>query len=184
MSNFQEIQQISGAYLLKNFYMEDLRGNFLKVHRFSQLPAEIAALDFRETFATSSRKNVIRGMHFQLPPYDISKLITVISGQVLDVVFDMRRSSPTFGNCFSILLGEKSSLRSIFVPSGCAHGFLALEDRSLMLYQSTCEFVPDHDSGIRFDSIGFAWPADPENIILSDKDRELPPWDPQNTPFV
>lgn len=184
MSNIKQLSAISSAYLIKSFYAADLRGDFSKIYQSGTLPPEISALKFREVFVTNSKKNVIRGMHFQRPPFDLDKMATVISGKVLDVIFDMRKSSPTFGNCFSVLLGEGCEFQTIFVPSGCAHGFLALADNSRMLYQTTQDFAPDYDTGIRFDSINFQWPINRMDIIISEKDKNLPVYDPENTPFI
>ena len=183
MNKTEEVKEISGATLLHNFYAADLRGGFLKVLQRSQLPKKLQILDFCEGFISTSRKNVIRGMHFQTPPYDLEKLVTVVTGSVMDVVFDMRKESPTFGNVFSIKLGESEKFRSLFIPKGCAHGFLALEDNSMMLYQTTCEFNPEHDTGIAYNSIGFDWNIPESEIIISEKDRNLPPWCPEETPF-
>ena len=183
MEGFHNVLNIQGLKLIKNFYMEDLRGNFLKVYQHSKLPQEITDLDFREIFVSTSAKNVIRGMHFQTPPYETAKLITVISGKVLDVVLDMRRSSETFANIYSVFLGGDCEFRSMFIPAGCAHGFLTLTDNASMLYACTNEFVPAHDTGVRFDSIDFTWPVDREKIIISGKDKLLASWDPETTPF-
>ncbi|MBQ9770991.1 MAG: dTDP-4-dehydrorhamnose 3,5-epimerase family protein [Lentisphaeria bacterium] len=183
MSKTKSVSEITGAMLLHNFYAEDLRGGFLKVLQRSRLPEPLQSLDFCEGFISTSRKNVIRGMHFQTPPCDLDKLVTVVTGAVLDVVLDMRKESPTFRKVFSVKLGADEEFRSLFIPKGCAHGFLALEDNSMMLYQTTCEFHPEHDTGIAYDSIGFDWNIRKEDIIISEKDRNLPPWDPEESPF-
>jgi dTDP-4-dehydrorhamnose 3,5-epimerase len=122
-------------------------------------------------------------MHFQTPPYDLDKLVTVLHGNVLDVILDMRKTSPTFGKTVSYYLGEEYEHRSLFIPSGCAHGFLSLCDQTLMLYQTTCEFHPEHDTGVRFDSIGFNWGISRDALIISEKDQALPVWDPQESLF-
>ena len=183
MSLFVKEPSICGLFLLKNFCADDLRGRFLKIHQANQLPEEIANLHFRETFISTSQKNVLRGMHFQLPPHAVEKLVTVIRGNVLDVIFDMRKQSPTFGKIFSIYLGDNSDFRSLFIPSGCAHGFLALEDQTEMLYQTTCEFHPASDSGFNYNSFGFNWQIDEKKLILSDKDKNLKPWLPEESVF-
>ena len=123
-------------------------------------------------------------MHFQLPPYDVEKLVTVVKGCVLDVILDMRKSSPTFGRSFFVKLGENCEFRTFFIPTGCAHGFLALKDDSMMLYQTSCEFAPAHDTGIRYDSFGFDWPICRNDMIISEKDLALPVWDENRTAFL
>ena len=87
------------------------------------------------------------------------------------------------GKTFAVKLGRDCEYRTFFVPTGCAHGFLALEDNSMMLYQTSCEFAPAHDSGIRYDSFGFKWPTNADEIIISDKDRALPEWNEKETVF-
>ena len=184
MSQYQPVPEISGCWLIPHFYMEDTRGNFLKFFQRSKMPAPLADLNFHEIFITASRKNVIRGMHFQNPPWDLHKLTTAVQGTVLDVIFDMRRHSPTFQQCFAIQLGENCPFRSIYIPSGCAHGFLTLSEQALMCYHTTCEYKPDFDTGIRYDSSPFSWPVDPGDVIISDKDTALPPWSPERSEFV
>ena len=183
MPQYKKISEIDGCYLLPHFYMEDKRGSFFKLFQRSQMPEAVAGMKFDEVFITSSSKNVLRGMHFQNPPWDLDKIATAVQGTVLDVIFDMRRNSPTFQRCFAIQLGENCEFRSIYIPSGCAHGFLALSDNALMCYHTNCEYKADFDTGIRFDSIPFQWPVNPNDIIISDKDAALPPWSPEQTVF-
>lgn len=184
MKSYKEIIEIDRAYLFSNFFAKDKRGSFLKILQKSKLPEHIADIQFTESFISVSQKNVIRGMHFQLPPYDVDKLVTVVNGCVLDVVLDMRKSSPTFGKSFSIKLGADCEYQSFFIPTGCAHGFLALENNSMMLYQTTCEFAPVHDSGICYDSFGFDWQIAPDEMIISEKDLDLPKWNESETVFI
>lgn len=175
---------IQGCFPLANFYAEDSRGSFLKVFQRSRLPEQIRNFQYQEGFVSNSRKNVLRGMHFQTPPYDLDKLVTVLQGKVLDVILDMRKESPTFGKTVSYFLGDGCEYRSLFIPDGCAHGFLSLCDQTLMLYQTTCEFHPEHDTGVRFDSIGFDWGIPHKELIISEKDLALPLWNPQESPFL
>lgn len=184
MIEYKKVIEIEGAYLFSNFLVEDKRGNFLKILQKSKLPESIANINFNESFISTSQKNVIRGMHFQLPPYDVDKLVTVVNGLVLDVVLDMRKESSTFGKVFSIKLGKGCEYSSLFIPTGCAHGFLALENDSMMLYQTTCEFASAYDSGIKYDSFGFDWPISADKIIISGKDISLPEWNEKETVFI
>lgn len=176
MYNYCSIEEIDGAYLFCNFSAEDIRGNFLKVLQKSKMPEDISSIEFVECFITASRKNVLRGMHFQRPPDAVEKLVTVVSGEALDVILDLRVNSPTYKKFFSVKLGGTSKYQTIFVPSGCAHGFLALTDEMRMLYQTSCEYSPVNDSGIHYNSFGFHWPVSADQLILSDKDAALPEW--------
>ena len=184
MKIWHEIKEISGAFFIDVFYAEDLRGNFLKSLQSSKVPSEVKLQNIAETYISSSQKNVLRGMHYQRPPYDLQKLVTVISGRVLDVILDMRKNSPTFGNVYSAELGDGCSCRSLFIPSGCAHGFLSLCDNSLMLYHTTSEFNSDYDAGVRYDSIGFDWKANDKDLIMTERDRAFRRWVPADTEFV
>ena len=184
MLGYEKLSEIEGAYLFRNFFAADRRGSFLKILQKSKLPPQIAEIDFTESYISTSQKNVIRGMHFQLPPYDVDKLVTVVNGAVLDVVLDMRKNSPAFGKSFAVKLGEGCEFRSFYIPTGCAHGFLALRDGSMMLYQTTCEFAPAHDTGIRYDSFGFDWQISQDDMIISEKDLALPPWNKDVTVFI
>ena len=115
-------------------------------------------------------------MHFQLPPYDVDKIITVINGCVLNVIFDMRKKSTSFGKIHVVKLGPNCTYRSLYIPKGCAHGFLSLMDNSFMFYQISYEFFLTHDSGFRYNSFGFDWPINTNDIIITDKDLALPEW--------
>src|SRR5204863_1808973 len=115
----------------------------------------------------TSAKGVVRGMHFQVPPAAHAKLVYCAHGRVLDVVLDMRRQSPRFGQVFSRELdAAKSEL--LFIPAGLAHGFLSLEDDSLMVYKTDHVYAAEHDQGIAWDSFGFKWPLD-QPPIMSDR---------------
>jgi len=137
-------------------------------------------VDFREQYYSISKKNVLRGMHFQLPPHDHYKLVTCVEGRILDVVVDLRRSSPTFGQHLCV---ELSGVRadSIYIPSGLAHGFLVLSRRALVLYNVSSLYAPLHDTGIRWDSAGIQWPVVAPQV--SERDAVLPPLAAFETPF-
>ena len=110
-------------------------------------------------------------MHFQLPPHDHAKLVYCVCGRVLDVLLDLRKASPTFGQTASAELSRANS-HVFYIPAGIAHGFLSLEDESVMVYKTTTVHQPDHDAGIRWDSFGFdCGSATP---IISVRDTALP----------
>lgn len=184
MKIWHEIKDISGAFLIDVFYAKDVRGNFLKSLQSSKVPDTVDMQNIAETYISSSQKNVLRGMHYQRPPYDLQKLVTVISGRVLDVILDMRKNSPTFGKAYSTELGDGCPFRSLFVPSGCAHGFLSLCDHSQMLYHTTAEFNSEYDTGVRYDSIGFNWQIEEKELIMTERDRSFRKWVPADTEFV
>lgn len=103
-----------------------------------------------------SDKHVVRGMHFQRPPHAHDKIVTCTRGSVLDVLLDLRGNEPTFGQAWSINLSA-GNRKVLFIPAGIAHGFLALEANTLMLYQCSTEQFPESEGGIAWDSFGFDW---------------------------
>jgi dTDP-4-dehydrorhamnose 3,5-epimerase/CDP-3, 6-dideoxy-D-glycero-D-glycero-4-hexulose-5-epimerase len=161
----------AGLYVLHNQIFSDIRGNFKKV--FSKEMFESLSLEnnFEELYYSINKKDVIRGMHFQIPPADHVKMVYVISGKILDVCLDLRSRSETFGKYFSYTLsGIDSSY--LYIPKGIAHGFASIEDNTIVHYAQTSCYSPSYDCGIRYDSFGFDWPA--INPIISQRDSSLP----------
>jgi dTDP-4-dehydrorhamnose 3,5-epimerase len=148
----------------------DLRGSFVKtLHAPTFAKEKGVSWSFRESYYSTSNTGVIRGMHLQLPPHDHAKLVYCISGRVLDVVVDLRPGAG-FGKHVSFEFSGDAPA-GVYVPHGCAHGFLVLETATLV-YQVTSEYAPSHDGGIRYDSFGFDWPV--ANPLISDRDLALP----------
>jgi dTDP-4-dehydrorhamnose 3,5-epimerase len=172
-------QPLPGAYLLKPKVFTDDRGDFVKTYHQGTF-AEFG-LDFHtaEEFFSSSRKGVLRGMHFQLPPHAHAKLVYCIRGRVLDVLLDLRPSGH-YGRFYSAELSE-ANRHQFYIPAGIAHGFLALEDHSVMVYKTSTVHFPACDAGIRWDSFGFEWPQSPS--IISMRDRGFPALSTLTSPF-
>jgi dTDP-4-dehydrorhamnose 3,5-epimerase len=162
---------IPGLALLTPKVTADARGYFVKTVHSEFFLRHGMTSDYVEQYYTVSDVNVVRGMHFQRPPMDHTKLVTCISGKILDVVIDLRHGSPTHRECLSFeLQGERGEL--LYIPNGCAHGFLSQSQDSIVLYNVTSVYAPEYDTGILWNSIGFSWPiSDP---VLSDRDRRLP----------
>jgi dTDP-4-dehydrorhamnose 3,5-epimerase len=146
---------LPGARLVSLRRLGDLRGNFVKTYARSVFDANAEPFDLREEFYSFSHKDVIRGMHFQLPPHDHVKLVYCPVGAVLDVLVDLRRGAGQ-GRVASLVLSEDEP-SILVIPKGVAHGFKALRDNSLMVYKTSTEHAPSHDAGIRWDSFGFDW---------------------------
>jgi dTDP-4-dehydrorhamnose 3,5-epimerase len=121
-----------------------------------------------------SNKNILRGMHFQLPPYDHDKLVSCLAGSVLDVVIDLRKKSATYKHFDSFNLNQNDTY-TLYIPSGMAHGFLSLEDNSGMLYNTSRVHAPEKDCGIHWNSFDFDWGCD--NPIVSIRDQNHTPLD-------
>lgn len=170
---------LPGCFLLQPNRFVDSRGSFVKTYHEGLCKTLGVNLDIQEEFYSVSRKNVIRGMHFQLPPHEHHKLVFCTRGAVTDVLLDLRKG-PGYGKVASAeLSGENAHL--VFIPKGIAHGFAALTDEALMVYKTSTEHVPTHDSGVRWDSFGFDWQC--PSPTLSDRDQQHPGFDQLLTPF-
>ncbi len=149
----------------------DLRGSFIKVFNEDFFARNELETNFRESYYSISAKNVIRGMHFQTPPKEHAKIVYVNQGSILDVILDIRKDSPTFGRHYNIILNTTKPLL-VFIPVGCAHGFLSLKDNTMVTYlQSSC-YDSTYDKGIKYDSFGMEWEI--EKPILSERDLQFP----------
>lgn len=172
---------LAGVTLVTPPRFEDHRGAFVKTfHEGLWAEAGIRFHSAEEFFSTSHR-GVLRGMHFQNPPHDHAKVVTCLSGAVLDVVLDLRKSSATYGHSIGVELSA-SNRRILHIPSGFAHGFLALEDDSLMHYRVSTVHAPSADAGVRWDSFGFDWGAASPQV--STRDAAFPGLSDFMTPFV
>ena len=171
---------IEGVFVIEPAPAADDRGVFVKVFN-SELFARYGLQSrFEEVFFSESKKGVIRGFHFQTPPMALEKLAWVTHGEILDVVVDLRTRSRTYGQCFSTVLSEQNR-NIVYVPVGVGHAFCVLSDSATVLYETSRVFSPAHDAGIRWSSVGFAWPVD--HPVISKRDAELPPLDEFVSPF-
>lgn len=164
-------EPLQGVKVLRPFVFEDARGSFVKPFHEGQLAKYGIEMTLREEFYSISEKNVLRGMHFQIPPHAHQKLIYCVSGRVLDVLLDLRKDSPSFGRSVGIELSA-SNRHVLYVPVGFAHGFLCLEDNNCLIYKTDAVYAPESDCGVRWDSFGFQWPI--ESGIISDRDIAHP----------
>ena len=170
----------AGLRLLQPRAFEDLRGHLVKTFHAGFFKELVSSFEPREEFYSVSAKNVLRGMHFQSPPAAHAKLAYCLGGRVLDVALDLRRAQPTFGQCYSRELSA-ANREMLFMPAGFAHGFLALEDQSLMVYKTDVIQTPDCERGVAWDSFGFPWPV--VAPVMSERDRRLPCWSDFSSPF-
>ena len=171
---------LEGCYQVRPFFAQDERGTFVKTFHAERFSALGLPTEWREEYYSSSRKGVIRGMHFQTPPHEHEKLVYCMQGKVLDVVVDLRKASPTYGMHIAVEL-DAASGQGLMIPKGMAHGFLALTEDVLMAYKVTSVYNPENDAGIRWDSIGVDWKID--NPIVSSRDRGHPTLSNFKTPF-
>lgn len=139
---------------LETVFVADGRGAFGKPYA---LPNDWGIrLDVQEIFWSTSERGVVRGMHFQLPPHPLNKMVWVSRGSIVDIVVDLRRGA-TYGNVTEFRL-DASTGASVWVPVGFAHGFQSLEDDTIVNYAVDAPYLPDLDTGVRWDSVDYTWP--------------------------
>ena len=165
-----EETKLEGVVIVNNFNASDNRGIFIKTFNKNDFSENNLDFEVRESYFSISNKDVIRGMHFQLPPHDHEKLVYVPKGSVLDVVIDLRKNSTTYKQFITVNLSSENK-KSIFIPKGLAHGFKSLEDNTITVYNVATEYNSDSDMGINYNSFGFDWEAN--EAILSNRDKEF-----------
>lgn len=176
-----EPTDIPGCFVVQARVIGDARGTFVKTFHAERFDELGLRTDWREEYFSSSAKGVVRGLHFQTPPAEHAKLVFCLTGAVLDVVVDLRCGSPTYGQARGVELSAQNG-RGLYLPTGCAHGFVALSDEAGMYYKVTSVHAPAQDAGIAWNSIDFDWPVD--DPALSDRDRRHPRLADFATPFV
>ena len=178
-------QKIPDVILIKPATHGDDRGYFVETFRQDLFEKAVGyQVNFIQDNESKSTKGVLRGLHYQLPPYTQAKLVRVIEGSVLDVAVDMRKSSPTFGQHVAIeLTGENK--HQLFVPYGFAHGFVVLSDSATFTYKVDNYYAPEYDQGIKFNDKQLAvnWKLPNQILQLSEKDLNLPLLDKIKSPF-
>lgn len=172
--------ELSGVKLIQNFYLRDERGLFCKTFHIDSFLKNGLLKEIKESYYSVSQKGVVRGMHFQVPPNQHNKLVSIIDGTVLDVIIDLRKSSPTYGKTIGIELDDQG--KSIYIPKGFAHGFKVLSKSATMLYMQDSVYHPPADKGILWSSIDFDWNI--KNPILSERDQSFPALNDFNSPFL
>ena len=171
-----EIKNLSlkGAKIINRKKNSDQRGYFSRLFCFDELNEEDKFDTLKQiNISYTKTKNTIRGLHFQLPPFAETKIVTCTKGKIFDVIVDLRKDSSTFLNFHNEILSE-SEERSLLVPEGFAHGFLSLDDNCEVLYFHTKNYNPDYERGIRYNDpkLNINWPSKPDEI--SDRDLSFP----------
>lgn len=172
--------KFEGLFVLQTINARDDRGSFQKLFNYDFFAENGLVTDFKEFYYSVNKKGARRGMHFQIPPFDHVKVVYVSKGRILDVCVDIRKKSSTFGKYFSIELDENNG-RYLYIPSGFAHGFLALEENSIVNYAQTSCYNRECDCGILQDSFGFDWGEN--SIIVSKRDLTFPKFSEYKSPF-
>jgi len=164
-----------GLYIIKPKIFGDNRGYFFESFRDDLFKKHIGDITFIQDNESKSSYGVLRGLHYQLPPFAQSKLVRVVVGEILDVAVDIRKNSSTFGKHFKIILSDENKLQ-LFIPKGFAHGFIVLSEFAIVNYKVDAFYSPEHDRGIdAFDPfLGIDWTVPQEKTLRSPKDSILP----------
>lgn len=162
--------EFNDLYVMDYGSYQDDRGEFVKTIHAETFMRSNLEYSYTESFFSVSKKNVIRGMHFQLPPADHVKLVYVVTGSIIDVVLDIRKESETYGKFFSMELSSRNR-KGIYIGKGFAHGFLSLEDNTTVEYHTSTSQDRSLEAGIKYDSFGYNWNL--ENPIVSERDANF-----------
>ena len=175
---------IEGVVIIEPRIFRDARGYFFESYCKKTFDEEVAPVEFVQDNESCSSRNVIRGLHFQRPPYTQAKLVRCVKGKVLDVAVDLRKDSPTFGKHVSVELSEENH-RMFFIPRGFAHGFSVLSELAVFQYKCDNYYNAESDAGISLQDaqLGIDWKIDMTEAILSVKDLNHPLFKDFNSPF-
>lgn len=175
--------EIEGLLIIRPAVFEDDRGYFFEAFNAAKFKQAGLQTNFVQDNLSKSSKDVLRGLHFQNPPYAQGKLVSVLRGAVLDVAVDIRKNSPTYGQYYSIVLSEKNKTQ-FYIPPGFAHGFKTLEDNTIFSYKCTELYNKESEGSIKWDDqeLGIDWEAN--NPIISEKDQIAPSFTELNSQFT
>ena len=177
--------KIDGLLILEPRIFEDSRGYFFESFSQKDFNQQVGPVVFVQDNESKSSYGVMRGLHFQRPPYTQSKLVRCVKGSVLDVAVDIRKGSPTYGQHVAVELTEDNHL-TMFIPKGFAHGFAVLSETAVFQYKCDEFYHPESEGGISIldDSLGIDWRIPTTQAILSDKDTKHPLLKDFDSPFI
>ncbi|MFG6426157.1 dTDP-4-dehydrorhamnose 3,5-epimerase [Lepagella muris] len=176
---------IEGVLIIEPRLFNDARGYFFESYNRKNYEEAGITADFVQDNESCSTRGVMRGLHFQRPPYAQAKLVRCVKGKVLDVAVDIRKGSPTYGQHVAVELSEENH-RQFFIPRGFAHGFAVLSDTAVFQYKCDNYYHPEADGGISIqdDTLGIDWQIDPTEALLSEKDTKHPLLKDFDSPFI
>tara|TARA_B110000027_G_C15907596_1_gene206910 strand:+ start:32 stop:586 length:555 start_codon:yes stop_codon:yes gene_type:complete len=177
--------KISDVIIIEPKVFGDVRGYFLESYNQKKFEEVVGKISFVQDNESKSSKGVLRGLHFQKPPFEQAKLVRCIEGEVLDVAVDIRKNSKTYGHHVTVLLSGQNK-RQLFVPRGFAHGFLVLSESATFAYKVDNTYAPEFDTGIRWNDkeLNIQWGIDDSEVMISAKDTELPILSEFESPFT
>ena len=166
---------IDGVVILKLRVFGDERGYFFESFSMQRFEQEVCKTTFVQDNESKSKYGVLRGLHYQLPPYTQAKLVRVVKGRVLDVAVDIRKDSPDFGKHVAVELSEDNKYQ-LFIPRGFAHGFAVLSEEAIFQYKCDAYYAPQYEGAIMYNDpdLNIDWKLPLQDIILSEKDRNHP----------
>lgn len=166
---------IDGLVIIEPRVFGDSRGYFFESFSERDFKREVADVDFVQDNESESSYGVVRGLHFQKPPYAQAKLVRVVKGKVLDVAVDLRKESPTFGRYVAMELSEENH-RQMFIPRGFAHGFSVLSEEVIFQYKCDNYYAPQSEGAVAWDDpdLDIDWKIPAEKVLLSEKDKKHP----------
>ena len=169
--------EIEGVFVIEPRVFGDERGYFFEAWKQQEFEENVGKVNFMQDNESKSVRGVLRGLHYQKGEFSQAKLVRVISGRVLDVAVDLRKSSPTFGKYVAVELSGENK-RQFFIPRGFAHGFLVLSDEAVFTYKVDNPYAPQAEASILWNdpTLAIDWQVSVENLILSQKDREATPF--------
>lgn len=176
--------EIEGVVILKPRVFHDARGYFFESFSQKDFEENVGQINFIQDNESCSTRGVMRGLHFQRPPFAQAKLVRCVRGAVLDVAVDLRKGSPTFGRHIAVELTEENHLE-FFIPRGFAHGFCVMSESAVFQYKCDNYYHPEADGGISIldGTLGIDWKTDTSKAILSEKDLKLPLLSNFDSPF-
>ena len=176
--------KISDLIIIEPTVFGDARGYFLESYNQKKFEEVVGKTSFVQDNESKSSKGVLRGLHFQKPPFEQAKLVRCIDGEVLDVAVDIRKNSKTYGKHVSVLLSGENK-RQLFVPRGFAHGFLVLSNSATFAYKVDNIYAPEYDSGIKYNDkdLNINWSLTENEVQLSLKDKNLSFFKDLDSPF-
>jgi dTDP-4-dehydrorhamnose 3,5-epimerase len=165
---------IEGLVILKPRVFKDERGYFMESFKESFIKENFSNIHFIQDNESKSSYGVLRGLHFQKPPFEQTKLVRVIKGKVLDVAVDLRPESNTYGKWESVILSGKNK-KQFFIPKGFAHGFVVLSKKAVFNYKVDNPYAPKYETGISYkdSTLGIDWILNENDIVVSEKDKNL-----------
>jgi len=175
---------LDGLVVLKPTIFKDNRGYFMESYNQKNINKLLGNVNFVQDNESESSRGVLRGLHFQKPPYAQAKLVRCLTGSVLDVVLDLRKDSKTYG-CFETTLLSEENKNQLFIPKGFAHGFVVLSETAIFSYKVDNYYNPDSESGVLWNDLdlNIDWKINKKEIIVSEKDKSLPTFNNIINPF-